>query len=197
MSAEISAVRVVKFERFLPPESPRVQDRTQRLFGCLTSKLLRPHTEFVENVIRRMPIFRSILENILSVDFEGITDFRSFEEMMAEVDSKPEGRILDEADAILRQIHREIRQAELTADFSLMGFFKQEPRASADYEDAKLGEPNFDPAEVIARTLMVVDNMVSTGKKYGVFPQRKDTLEQRFIWGYTFLRTAEILSRRV
>lgn len=197
MNAGIGAVSVVKFERFLSLESPQVQGRAQRLSGYLSSKLLQPHIEFIEKVIKRMAVFRSILENILSVDFEGITAFRSFEEMMAEVDAKTDGRILDDLDGILRQIHREVKHAELPADFSLVGFFIQEPKAAAGYDDAKNGEPNFDPAEVIARTLMVVDNMVSSGKKHGVFSQRKDTLEQRFIWGYTFLRAAEILSRQV
>jgi hypothetical protein len=190
MSIGAGAVGAIKFERFLPPESPQFQSRTSRPFGCLKAKLLRPHLEFESR--ERKKNWRELLTGILKIDFEGIKGLRTFEEMMAEVDSKSEGRILDEADAILRGIHLDTRKTHLPPDFTVMGFLKEGPPERVDPEGI-----NFNTPEVLYRTFGAVIALVDTGTRYFLLPKHRQLFEQRFIEGYTFLRAAEILSRQI
>lgn len=196
MSLEARATRGPTFQRFFPQTSPVFQERANRINRCLNARLLQPHLEFATSRRgNRGRDWRKFANSVMLLDFEGITRARDFSEIMREIDSKTEGRILDEARSMLRELHKEIKKEELPAGFSLAGFFKEPkvPTAEENYN----GTPNFEPAEIFLRTFGVVDNIIDLGKKYPLPDKYWKRLEQRFIIGYTFLRAAEILSRKI
>lgn len=178
------------FQRFLPPTSTVFLGRVAGVNKHLSASLLQPHLKFAETARRRD--WRQIINGIMKLDFEGITAMRDLNEIISEIDAKTEGQALDEAFAVMRELHREIRKQELPHDFSLLGFLKAPP-----LEEIPDSEINFDPAEILIRTFGVVDNIIEMGKKYKLPDKYWGKLEDRFEKGCIFLRAAKIFSRKI
>lgn len=189
MIIQVGASRAIKFVKFLPKDSPVFERRTRLLFPGLNSKLLTPHVKFSLEMRRRD--WHKIVGESLEIVFDDIPCLKSFEQMIEEVDSKTEGQILDETVAFLRRMHQEIRKRDLPEGFTLIGFLKSPPMV----EDHS-GEPNFDVYEVMHRTLGLLQNLKDLGK-IRLTENKWRTFEQCFYEGYLFLRSAEILSKKV
>lgn len=193
----VQAARAIKaptFQRFIPQEAPPFLLRLERVMKYLDSALMQLHLNFSEAASRGRN-WQNITNNIMQLDFSGITEIRNFDDIMREIDSRTEGRILDETDIIIKELYREVKKEELPDGFSLIGFLKAPTKPTE--EECYEAEASFDPIEVIIRTFGIVDNIIDMGKKYNL-PQKYWTeLEDRFTKGYTFLRAVNILSKKV
>jgi hypothetical protein len=136
-----------------------------------------------------------IVSDTLTADFAGIEGIRDFSEIIAEIDAKPAGWILDRATTLMREIYASREQGDLEASYTLVDFLKRDPLESHPSEKNNI--TNFDPTELFVRTFGYVSNFIDMGKNGYLLPARLADLEQAFEKGYVFLRAAHILSQKV
>jgi len=179
--------------RFMPRDSLSLAQRLGQMLRSLDAPLLRPHVLHSFSLDNGRRSWEMTLRDILKVDFAESAGFPDLMAIIAEIDSLPEGRVLDEANLMMIRLHQEMKKEELPQPFSLLTFLRTPPPESA------ISSPtvNFDVSEVFVRTLGSVKGYVDMGEFVGIRPEHQPILEQKFRDGYLFLRAASVLSHRV